>query len=100
MIEILKKYHNSNFRAVCHCFSSDVTMLNKLLEFDILISLTGSIIYSKGKMDEVIRVVPLEKLMLETDSPYMTPPPERSKRNLPKNVFKVAEYISNIKHKK
>ena len=49
-------------------------------------------------MDEVVKNVPNDKLMLETDAPYMTPPPKRNQRNVPSNVQAVAEYISNIKN--
>ena len=105
MISILEKYFPTNkeeneklIGGVFHCYSSDLLMLNKILDMGFFVSFTANITFPKNNMDEVIANVPLERLMLETDSPYMTPPPNRGKRNIPQNVKIVAEKISNIKN--
>jgi TatD DNase family protein len=96
MINELHKY--SGLKGVCHCFSSDIEMASKLLEMGLYISFTANITFPKIDMSEVINNIPLNRIMLETDCPYMTPPPNRGKRNVPQNVLKVAEKISNIKN--
>jgi len=97
VISILKSDRNNELEGVCHCFSSGVEVAEELLEMGFYISFTANITFSKTDMTEVVKVVPIDRIMLETDSPYMTPPPNRGKRNVPQNVIKVAEKISNIK---
>jgi len=83
---------------VFHCYSSDVRMLDKVLDMGFLISFTANITFPKMDMDEVVLNVPMDKLLLETDSPYMTPPPNRGQRNVPQAVKVVAEKISKVKN--
>ncbi|MCL2039089.1 MAG: TatD family hydrolase [Bacteroidetes bacterium] len=96
IINILKS--NSKLEGVCHCYSSGVEVAEELLEMGFYISFTANITFSQKDMTEVVKVVPMDKIMLETDSPYMTPHPNRGKRNVPQNVIKVAEKISSIKN--
>jgi TatD DNase family protein len=98
IISILKKDGNSDMGGVCHCFSSGVEVAEELLELGFYISFTANITFSKVDMTEVIKLVPLDRIMLETDSPYMTPSPNRGKRNVPQNIIKVAEKISSVKN--
>ena len=97
-VEILEKYMNKGLHGVCHCYSSGLEVAEKLLKMGVYFSFTANITFPKVDMSDVIKLIPLEKIMLETDSPYMTPPPNRSERNVPQNVLKVAEKISNIKN--
>lgn len=85
-----------NFKAVMHCYSGDLEITKKYIEMGLLISFTGLITFAK-QWDEVIKWLPLEKMMIETDCPYMTPEPWRGKRNEPMNVKYVAEKIAEIK---
>ena len=84
---------------VFHCYSSNnLNTLNKVLEKGFYVSFTANITFPKVNLDEVILNVPMEKLLLETDSPWMTPPPNRGKRNVPQTVKVVAEKISKVKN--
>ena len=67
------------------------------MELGFYVSFTGNITFKKSTLEEVVRVAPLERIMLETDSPYMTPVPNRGKRNTPSSVRQVAEKIAEIK---
>lgn len=98
MITVLEKYFPNSQSAVFHCYSSDLLMLNKVLDMGFFVSFTANITFPKVNMDEVIFNVPMDKLLLETDSPYMTPPPNRGQRNVPQTVKIVAEKISKIKN--
>jgi TatD DNase family protein len=82
---------------VIHCFSGDTDLAWKYFDLGLIISFTGLITFSR-QWDEVIRKVPLDKIMVETDSPYMTPEPYRGKRNEPTLVYYVAKHIANIKN--
>jgi TatD DNase family protein len=98
MISFLKSNRNENTKGVLHCFSSDMKMLENILDMNFYVAFTANITFAKTNLDEVVKNTPLDKLLLETDSPYMTPPPNRGKRNVPQTVKIVAEKISKIKN--
>lgn len=84
---------------VVHCFSGDEDLAWKYFRLGLLISFTGLITFSK-QWDELIRKIPLDKVMIETDTPYMTPEPYRGQRNEPMLVQYVAKRIAEIKNMK
>ena len=81
---------------VIHCFSSSLNFAEKILETGFYLSFTGMITFVKD-LEEVVINVPLEKMMVETDSPYLSPKPHRGKQNEPANVLHVAEKIAELK---
>ena len=81
---------------VIHCFASDLDFAEKILEIGFCISFTGIITFVKD-LEEVVRGVPLNKMMVETDSPYLTPKPHRGKKNEPAYAVHVAEKIASLK---
>lgn len=83
---------------VMHCFQGNWQFARVILDMGFYISFTGLITFSKNKDTfEVIENAPLEKIMIETDCPYMTPEPYRGKRNEPSYVIEVAKKIAEIK---
>ena len=97
LIRILEEEQNGALRGVLHCFSGDLKMLEKALEMGFHVSFTGNITFKKTKLAEIVKAAHLEKIMIETDSPYMTPVPFRGKRNRPSLVKYVAEKIAEYK---
>ena len=81
---------------VIHCFASDLDFAQSILEIGFHISFTGMITFVK-KLEEVVKEIPLEKMMVETDSPYLSPHPYRGKKNEPARVLHIAEKIAEIK---
>ncbi|MCK5415909.1 TatD family hydrolase [Candidatus Parcubacteria bacterium] len=104
MIELIKefkkKYRNlmpiSKPWAVMHCFSGTESLAWQYFELGLIVSFTGLITFSQ-QWDELIRKLPYDKFMIETDSPYMTPEPHRGERNVPEFVGLVANRIAEIK---
>lgn len=86
----------SPLKGVMHCFQGDVIDAKRALELGLLISFTGLITFNRLS-DEVIRYAPLEKIMIETDCPYLSPEPHRGERNEPAYVVEVARRIAEIK---
>ncbi len=82
---------------VVHCFSGDEDLAWKYFSLGLLISFTGLVTFSK-QWDDLIRKIPLDKIMIETDTPYMTPEPYRGQRNEPLLVQYVAKRIADIKN--
>ncbi|MGI6197709.1 MAG: TatD family hydrolase [Candidatus Cloacimonadaceae bacterium] len=83
--------------AVFHCFTGDIIFAEQVLEAGWMLSFTGAITYANSKLDDVIRMVPMDRFMIETDCPYLPPVPHRGKRNSPLFLHLVAEKIAEIK---
>ncbi len=80
-----------------HCWSGSEEMLRLVLEKGFYVSFCGNITYkSAGSLRGLIKKVPSDRLLLETDSPYLSPEPARSSLNEPMNVIILAEYIANL----
>jgi len=85
-------------RAVVHCFSGDSNFLKECLNLGFLISFTCNVTYKKAQnLREIIKITPLDKLLLETDAPYLSPEGFRGKRNEPVQVRLLAEFVADIK---
>lgn len=96
-IEILKKYP-VNKKGVFHCCPLNPELIKEALKLGFYISFAGPVTFKNSKnADEVIRLVPNEKMLIETDSPYLSPEPNRGKRNDSSNVKYIAEKIAKVK---
>ncbi len=95
-MEITRRY--PDVIGVYHCYAGHVEMARELLKLGYYLSFTGVITFKNAKKaKEVIREVPIERLMIETDSPYMAPEPFRGRRNSSLYVHRMAETIAEIK---
>jgi len=81
---------------VFHCFSGSLSNGINLVNAGFYVSYTGNITYKNFRKDEIIKQIPLGKVMIETDSPFLTPEPFRGRRNEPAHVVNVAEKLSNL----
>lgn len=97
-IDLLKSHWaGSNLRGVMHCFSGSLTLAQQALELGFSISFSGIITFKKAEdLRAVAREVPLERLLIETDCPYLAPVPFRGKRNEPAHVVEVARCLADI----
>jgi TatD DNase family protein len=85
-------------RGVIHCFSGDSDMARRYIEFGFYISIAGSVTYpSAGELVKVARELPLDRLLLETDAPFLAPQAHRGKRNEPAYVALTAEKVAEIR---
>lgn len=83
---------------IIHCFSGDVLMAKKCLDMGFYISIPGPVTFPKAeKLFEIVRQVPLDRLLVETDAPYLAPHPYRGKRNEPSYVVHTAQKIADVK---
>lgn len=95
--DILKE-HNKGSKVLFHCYSGSVEFMRECVKEGWYIALGGVVTFKNAvKMKDVAREVPLDKLVLETDSPYLTPVPFRGKENKPAYVRYVAEEIAKIR---
>ena len=93
--DILKST-KKQIKGVMHCFQGDIIDVKRAFDLGLLISFTGMITF-KRDYDEVIKYAPLDKIMIETDCPFLTPEPYRGERNEPAYVVEVARRIAEIK---
>ena len=97
-MDILKEHNNSS-KIIMHCFSGSVELAKECVKQGYYIALGGVVTFKNAvKMKEVAKEIPLERLLLETDAPYLTPVPYRGKENQPAYVKYVAEEIAKIRN--
>ena len=93
-LDIVKKYKS---RGVIHCFSGSYEMAVEFIKAGYLLGIGGVITFKNSKLGEVVRQIDLRNIVLETDSPYLSPEPFRGKQNNPSNIYYIAKRISEIK---
>ena len=94
MISILTEFPEVS--GVAHCFSSDLNMANQFLELGYYISFSGNLTFKNSHLPSVAKELPLDRLLVETDSPFLSPVPFRGKPNEPARVRYVAEKLAEI----
>ncbi|MEY4463879.1 MAG: hypothetical protein RLZZ81_850 [Pseudomonadota bacterium] len=99
-IDILtSEMRNSKFPGLIHCFTSSKSLATKMLDIGLYISMSGIITFKNATdLQEIVKYVPLDRLLIETDSPYLAPTPMRGKQNEPAFVRYVAEKVAELKN--
>jgi len=99
-LSILKEHKkNSNLRVLIHCFTGSMKFAKSLLDIGCYISFSGIITFKNATdIQDVATYVPLNRILIETDSPYLSPHPLRGKKNSPENVVLVAKKLSELKN--
>ncbi len=98
MLEIFNKYKNYDLKILMHCFTGSRNFAKNLLDFNAYFSASGIITFKNSiDLQETFKFIPLEKTLIETDSPYLAPVPNRGKKNEPSFVKFTAEKLADIK---
>lgn len=97
-VEILRaECSYENFKGIMHCFGGTAEMAKDLMDIGFMISFAGNVTFKKAdNLRDAARVVPLEKLLIETDCPFLTPIPFRGKRNEPMYVAETAKFLAEF----
>lgn len=99
LFNILRKENAGEFGGIMHCFSGSKELAKEAMKMGFMISAGGPVTFKNSRhLPEVVKNIPLDYLLLETDSPYLTPEPYRGKLNEPANVYFVAEKIAAIRN--
>jgi len=99
IMEFARKYKDTSLKGQYHCFAGTVENARELVEMGHYISFTGNITFKKAEsVREVLSKVSVENILLETDSPFLTPVPHRGKRNEPKHIPLIAEVVAETHH--
>ncbi len=98
-LDILRAERAEEVGGVLHCFTEDLDMAMRAIELGFYISFSGIVTFKNAKeLQEVARSIPLERILIETDSPFLAPQPVRGHINLPANVRYVAEFIAQLRN--
>lgn len=97
-LRILRDNQAQRCGGVIHCFTEDLPFAEAAMDLGFYISISGIVTFRQAtELKEVVKALPLERLLIETDSPYLAPTPHRGKQNQPAYVVEVAAYIAQLK---
>ncbi len=94
--EVLERKKHPKLRGIFHCFSGDLEQAKHAIDLNFILGIGGVVTFKNGKIDQFLNEIPLEKIVLETDSPYLAPVPHRGKRNESSYLDLVAGKLVNI----
>ena len=97
-VDLMQEHHAGEIGGIVHCYSYSVELARTFLDMGFYFGIGGVVTFGNGrKLAEVVKYLPLEKIVLETDSPYLSPVPNRGKRNSSLNLPYVAGKIAELK---
>ncbi len=97
-LEIFNKYRNKQLKILMHCFTGSIKFAESLIDFGAYFSASGIITFKNSlELQETFKVIPLNKILIETDSPYLAPVPKRGKKNEPSFIKYTADKLAEIK---
>ena len=97
--DILNDYKNQNLKILMHCFTGSKDFANKLLSLNAYFSASGIITFKNSlELQETFKILPLDKILIETDSPFLAPVPNRGKKNEPSFIDYTAQKLADIKN--
>ena len=96
IFEVLKKYKSDKLRGIFHCFTGNEDQARKIIDLNFFLGIGGVVTFKNGKISEFLSSIPLNKIVLETDSPYLAPVPYRGKRNESSYLSIIASKLSEI----
>ena len=99
VFEVLERKKHPKLRGIFHCFSGNLDQAKHAVNLNFLLGIGGVVTFKNGKIDQFLHEIPLDKIVLETDSPYLAPVPHRGKRNESSYLDLVAEKIVKINGK-
>ena len=96
-IEILKSYRDSKLRGTFHCFSGTKEEAKEIVDLGFTFGIGGVVTFKNSGLEQVLEDIPLDRILLETDAPYLAPTPHRGKRNEPSYLKEVIKKIASVK---
>ena len=96
IFEVLKKYKSDKLRGIFHCFTGNQDQAKKIIDLNFFLGIGGVVTFKNGKISEFLSSIPLNKIVLETDSPYLAPVPMRGKVNEPAYLTHTVDYVSKM----
>ncbi|WP_446050969.1 TatD family hydrolase [Zobellia laminariae] len=96
VFEVLESEKGADLFGIFHCFTGDIEQAKKAISYNMKLGIGGVVTFKNGKIDKFLAEIPLENIVLETDSPYLAPVPFRGKRNESAYLMNVAEKLADV----
>ncbi|NNF01648.1 MAG: TatD family hydrolase [Bacteroidia bacterium] len=96
LIELIKKESIKDLKGVFHCFTGSIEQAKQIFDLGMLLGIGGVVTFKNSGLDKTLAELPLDKIILETDSPYLAPAPNRGKKNIPEYLYLVAEKVAEV----
>ncbi len=97
LIDLVQELHDDNLTAIFHCFSGTEVQAQAILELEnVYLGIGGVVTFKNGGLDKIMHAIPLDRIVLETDAPYLTPKPYRGKRNEPAYIPLIAARLAEL----
>ena len=96
-ISVVREQQNGKLTGIFHCFNEDEKSAREIVELGFYLGIGGTLTYKNSKLPEVLKNIPLENIVLETDAPYLPPVPFRGKRNESSYITYTAAKLAEIK---
>ena len=96
IFKVLEKFKSEKLRGIFHCFTGNLNQANKIIDLNFHLGIGGVVTFKNGKISEFLNEIPIDKIVLETDSPYLAPAPYRGKRNESSYIELVAKKIAEV----
>ncbi len=96
VFEILESEKGSDLHGIFHCFTGTISQAKQAMSYNMKLGIGGVVTFKNGKIDAFLDQIPLQHIVLETDSPYLAPTPYRGKRNETAYITKVAQKVADI----
>ena len=98
VFKLLERLSRNKYKGIMHCFSGTMEDAERAVDMGFCIGIGGTLTYKKSSLPEIVKALPLERIVLETDDPYLAPVPYRGRRNEPSYITFVAEKVAEIKN--
>lgn len=98
VFKLLERLSRNKYKGIMHCFSGTMEDAEQAVDMGFCIGIGGTLTYKKSSLPEIVKALPLERIVLETDDPYLAPVPYRGRRNEPSYITFVAEKVAEIKN--
>ncbi len=96
IFEVLEEVNNDRLYGIFHCFTGDLSQAKQAISYNMKLGIGGVVTFKNGKIDKFLGEIPLDHIVLETDSPYLAPTPFRGKRNESSYLLNIAEKMAEI----
>ena len=96
VFEILESNYSDNLTGIFHCFSGTLEQAKRIIDLNMKLGIGGVVTFKNGMIDQFLNQIPLNNIVLETDSPYLAPSPYRGKRNESSYIIQVIKKLSEV----
>ena len=96
IFKVLEKFKSEKLRGIFHCFTGNINQANRIIDLNFHLGIGGVLTFKNGKISEFLKEIPINKIVLETDSPYLAPSPHRGSRNESSYLKIIADKLAEV----